>query len=94
MIRLLVNANGELRAADGDRPTDPAIVRRYLANAFGDHLAEVRQAMHTLAARYNPVELNRVGFKLYERFRPEIPPGNSGWDAKAALDARKLLAAA
>ncbi len=94
MIRLLVNANGELRAADGDRPTDPATVQRYLANAFGDHLAEVRQAMQTLAARYNLVELNRIGFKLYERFRPEIPPGNSGWGAKAALDVGKLLAAA
>jgi hypothetical protein len=38
-------------------------------------------------------ELNRIGFRLYERFRPEIPTGNEGWGAKAALDVGKILAA-
>jgi hypothetical protein len=32
----------------------PASVQRYLDNAFGDHLAEVRIAMEALAARYDP----------------------------------------
>ena len=41
-IRLLPNNDGELRAADGDQPADPAGVQRYLAKAFGDHLGEVR----------------------------------------------------
>ena len=77
-IRLLPNADGELRAADGDQPAASAPVARYLANAFGDRLAEVREAMATLAARYEPAELNRIGFRLYEMFRPEIPPGNAG----------------
>jgi hypothetical protein len=35
-IRLLPNADGELRAADGDQPSDPSAVERYLAKAFGD----------------------------------------------------------
>lgn len=61
-IRLLPNADGELRAADGEQPSDPAAVERYLAKAFGDHLAEVRSAMETLASRYDPPELNRIGF--------------------------------
>jgi hypothetical protein len=92
-IRLLPTADGELRAADGDQPADPAAVQRYLAKAFGDHLAAVWGAMDELARRHDPAELNRVGFRLYERFRPEIPPGNEGWGAKAALDVGKILAA-
>jgi hypothetical protein len=82
-----------LCAADGDQPSDPAAVERYLAKAFGDHLAEVRTAMEALAARYDPVELNRIGFRLYERFRPEVPPGNEGGGAKAVLEIEKILTA-
>jgi hypothetical protein len=92
-IRLLPTADGELRAAEGDQPANPTGVQRYLANAFGDHLNEVRTAMEELAGRYEPAELNRIGFRLYERFRPEIPPGNTGWGAKAALEVDKILSA-
>jgi hypothetical protein len=92
-IRLLPNADGELRAADGDQPTRPEAVERYLANAFGGQLAEVRAAMEVLAARYGSIELNRIGFRLYEKFRPEIPPGHTGWGAKAALETDKILSA-
>jgi hypothetical protein len=92
-IRLLPNENGELRAADGDRPADPARVQRYLAKAFGDDLDQVRQAMEERASRYDPQELNRIAFRLYERFRPEVPPGNEGWGAKAVLDIDKIRAA-
>ena len=34
-IRLLPNEDGELRAADGDQPADPAAVAKYLTKAFG-----------------------------------------------------------
>jgi hypothetical protein len=93
-IRLLPNADGELRAADGEQPSDPAAVERYLAKAFGDHQAEVRSAMETLAARYDPAELNRIGFRLYEWFRSEVPSDNEGWGVKAVLEIEKILAAA
>jgi hypothetical protein len=92
-IRLLPNADGELRAADDDQPADPVGVEHYLVQAFGDHLAEVRAAMEELAGRYDPRELNRIGFRLYEKFRPEIPHGNEGWGKKAELDVGKILAA-
>jgi hypothetical protein len=49
-IRLLPDDSGELRAADGDRPADPAAVERYIVKAFGARLAEVRTAMALLAA--------------------------------------------
>ncbi|HXE18656.1 MAG TPA: hypothetical protein VN629_03525 [Castellaniella sp.] len=92
-IRLLPNADGELRAADGDQPADPAAVQRYLAKAFGNQLDAVREAMEELAARYEPAELNRIGFRLYERFRPEIPAGNAGWGARGELETDKIRAA-
>ena len=92
-IRLLPNTDGELRAADGDQPADPEAIRRYLAKAFGSQLGEVREAMEELASRYEPAELNRIGFRLYERFRPEIPTGNAGWGARGELDIDKILAA-
>lgn len=92
-IRLLPNDDGELRAADGDQPADPGAVHRYVAKAFGNHLVDVRTAMVELAGRYEPAELNRVGFRLYEMFRPEVPPGAEGWAKKATLDTDKILAA-
>jgi hypothetical protein len=92
-IRLLPDENGELRAADGDQPADPAAVERYLVKAFGARLAEVRMAMALLAARYEAAELNRIGFRLYERFRPDVPLGNAGWAAKAVLEVDNILAA-
>jgi hypothetical protein len=52
-IRLLPNADGELRAADGEQPADPAAVEKYLTKAFGEELAAVRTAMRKLAGRYD-----------------------------------------
>ena len=85
---------GLLLAAHGDRPQSPASVRNYLARAFGDRLGEVRAVMDALAASLPPDELNRVGFKLYERFRPEVPEGVEGWGAKALLDIGRIRKAA
>jgi hypothetical protein len=45
--------------------------------------------MEVLAGRYEPAELNRIGFELYEKFRPEVPPGR----AKAALEVDKIRSA-
>jgi hypothetical protein len=88
--RLLPTEDGELRAADGDRPAGLAGVQRYLTKAFSEHLSEVRAAMEELAGSYDSAELNRVGFRLYEGFRPDVPPGAEGWGAKAMLDIQKI----
>ena len=40
--------------------------------------ASARGAMEALAAWLPPAELNRVGFRLYERFRPDVPEGAKG----------------
>ena len=79
-----------LRALDGDRAAAPRPARAYVERAFGEHLAAVRAAMDTLARSLDPDELNRVGFRLYERFRPEVPPGEKGWGAKGLLDPGKI----
>ena len=93
-IRLAATADGALRADKEGEPADPGGVRRYLARAFGERLAEVRAAMESAAAMLPPDELNRVGFRIYEAFRPEVPEGVEGWGAKGTLDVGRIAAAA
>jgi hypothetical protein len=78
--------DGVLLAADAQgRPAPAAPVQAYVARAFGPRLEEVRGAMQALAERWPPAELDRIGFRLYEAFRPEVPEGSRGWGAKGEL---------
>ena len=86
--------DGTLRVEDGGKPASAKSVRSYLARAFGERLAEVRAAREGLAASLPPEELNRVGFRLYERFRPEVPEGAQGWGAKGELRLERIREAA
>ena len=49
--------------------------------------------MMALADRYEPSKLNRIEFRLYQRFRPEVRAGSEGWAPKAVPDADNILAA-
>lgn len=55
----------------------------YISKTFGVHLTAVRAAMEDLASRFDPQELNRIGFRLYEQFRPDVPPDARGWGRRA-----------
>ena len=46
----------------------------------------VRSAMQKLAKAYKPQELAHDAYRLYERFRPDIPAGKRRWGAKGDLD--------
>jgi hypothetical protein len=89
----VVEGPGGLRAAEDGKPASAASARAYVEKAFGPHLAEAKAAMRRLAGSLPPEELNRVGFRLYERFRPEVPSGAKGWGAKGMLDLAKIEAA-
>jgi hypothetical protein len=93
-IRLTHDADGVVLAEGEGKPTPAAPVQAYLIKAFGEHLAAARKAMDDLAAQYQPEELNRIGFRLYEAFRPEVPPDVKGWGAKGVLDLAKIRDAA
>lgn len=69
---------------------DPASVDRYIHNKFGENLEEVTDALEELAKSYTPDVLNTKAFRLYEKFRPEIPKGKKGWGAKGELDLNKI----
>ena len=86
--------HGQLLAASGDGPTPAAPARAYVAKAFGKRLDEARAAMEALAASFDPKELNRVGFRLYEHFRPEVPADARGWGAKGELHPQRIREAA
>jgi hypothetical protein len=80
------NTDDGIRAERGRNPIDPDSVRRYLADKFRDDLKAVRSAMQKLARAYTPQELAHDAYRLYERFRPDIPPGKKGWEARGDLD--------
>ena len=78
-IPVLAADDGTLRAEDAGKPASARSVQSYIARAFEDRLDEARTAMEALAASLPPEELNRVGFRLYERFRSGVPRDASGW---------------
>jgi hypothetical protein len=79
-----------LRAVSKGKPDAPDAVERYLAARFGDSLAAARRAMAALAAAFPKDELAEQAYALYERFRPEVPRGATGWGAKGVLDLAAL----
>src|SRR6478672_8109860 len=93
-IRLTHDANGVVLAEGEGKPAPAAPVQAYVTKAFGEHLAAVRKTMEDLAAQYEPEKLNRIGFRLYEAFRPEVPSDVKGWGAKGILDLAKIRDAA
>src|SRR4051794_16839229 len=83
-----------LRAMNKGEPGSPAQIEKYLAGKFGERLEDARAVMAGLAAAYEPVDLYRRGFRLYEQFRPSVPVGESGWGARGELDLAKVRALA
>ena len=88
----VVRTDDGLRAVSKGKPGNPAQIERYLAGKFGERLGDAWQAMAVLAAAHEPADLYRLGFRLYEQFRPAVPTGELGWGAKGELDLRKVRA--
>ena len=86
----VVEQNGSAYALDHGKPASPRPAHAYVEKAFGEHLPAVRRAMEALADSLPADELNRVGFRLYERFRPEVPAGAAGWGKKGVLDLKLI----
>lgn len=90
----VVEDKGGIRALEKDKTASPKAAASYVERAFGANLAAVRAAMEDLAGSLDPEELNRVGFRLYDVFRPEVPAGTKGWGAKGVLDLKRIQDAA
>lgn len=93
-IPVVVTAEGLRALASGNRPITPESVERYLTGKFGSSLSGATSAMRALAKAKRPRELAKDAYGLYEKFRPTIPPGVSGWGAagELRLDLIKSLA--
>lgn len=85
-----VQTKDGLRAAIKGEEIDPESVERYLEKKFGENLADVRDALETLAKSYPPNELERSAYALYEKFRPSVPEGKKGWGAAGVLSLEKI----
>lgn len=88
------NTKQGVRAVVKDKPIEPDGVEKYLVGKFGAELQAVKKAMESLVRAFKPEELHQIAFSLYERFRPEIPAGVSGWGAKGKLDLNLILSLA
>ena len=75
-----------IEALSEETPIRPESVQKYLEGKFGDALEDVSKAMLELAKSLPPPELAEKAYTLYEKFRPEIPPGKKGWGASGKLD--------
>ena len=75
-----------LRALSGESPLRPESVQKYLDSKFGDAREDVSRAMLELAKSLPSSQLTEKAYTLYEKFRPEIPPGKKGWGASGKLD--------
>jgi len=78
------------RAVLKDETIEPNSVERYLHGKFGDHYADVKEAMTELAKAFPPAELRKKAYDLYEAFRPTIPEGVKGWGAAGSLSLSKI----
>lgn len=88
-VPVLETDNG-LRAEENGKAMNPASVERYLRQKFKEDLPEVRRAMKNLADSFEPEELEKRAFDLYEEFRPVVPEGMRGWGATGELDLMKI----
>ena len=70
------NTDDGIRAVKGAQVIEPNGVLRYLTDKFGDDLKAVRSTMQKLVKVYKPQELAHDAYRLYERFRPDIPAGD------------------
>ena len=74
------------RAISKNALVKPDAVERYLRGKFGSQLCAALSAMERLAATMSTDTLNDEAIRLYEIFRPDVPSGKPGWDAKGVLD--------
>ncbi len=74
------------RALSGESSIRPDSVQKYLESKFNDTLEDVSNALLEIAKSLPPSQLAEKAYTLYEKFRPEIPPGKKGWGAPGKLD--------
>jgi hypothetical protein len=85
-----INTTDGVRAVSKNKPIGAKCVEQYLEMRFGESLGSARAAMRDLAKAFRPEELSKNAFSLYERFRPSIPEGVTGWGAKGNLDIDRI----
>jgi hypothetical protein len=85
-----INTTEGVRAVNKRKPIEAKSVERYLESKFGESLGAARAAMRDLLKTFRPEQLSTNAFSLYEKFRPAIPEGVTGWGAKGRLDVDRI----
>jgi hypothetical protein len=84
------NTPDGVRAVSNNKPIEAKSVERYLESKFGESLGTARAAMRDLAKAFRPEQPSKNTFSPYERLRPAIPQGVTGWGAKGRLDIDRI----
>lgn len=85
-----INTTDGVRAVIKNKLIEAKGVEGYLESKFGESLGTARAAMRDLAKAFRPEQLMKNSFMLYEKFRPAIPGGVTGWGAKGNLDIDRI----
>ncbi|CEM12626.1 unnamed protein product [Vitrella brassicaformis CCMP3155] len=74
-------------------PIAPESTYNSLGEKFGTHIGDVYALMARLANAYPQGELSAgpLSYRLYERFRPDIPKGQEGWGAVGGLRLQTMV---
>ncbi|KAI7504481.1 hypothetical protein KC367_g985 [Hortaea werneckii] len=84
--------DGQALVGDGPKPSNEGA----LSKKFGQDQYEMakrafQDALDSWKGRES--ELNREAFKMYEEFRPTVPPGQKGWGRKGQLNLESVKSA-
>jgi len=85
-----INTAEGVRAVINDKTIEGKRGERNLESKLGQSLDPVRAAMRDLVKAFRPERLMENAFTLYEKFRPAIPEGVTGWGAKGKLDIDRI----
>jgi hypothetical protein len=88
-VPVVKTADG-VRAVTKNKPIEPQSVEQYLEMRFGESLGTALAAMRDLAKAFQPEQLSKNAFSLYEKFRPAIPEGVTGWGVKGNLEIDRI----
>jgi hypothetical protein len=85
-----VSTTARVRAVIKNKPIELKSVETYPESDSGESFGTVRATTREVAKALRPEELSKKAFNLYEKFRPAIPEGVTGWRAKGTLDSVRM----
>ena len=86
-----IKSGDEVFAIDkGTNALKSVPIQAYLSRAFSSRLPDAEHGLKQLAESFSAEEIGGEAYRLYERFRPNVPQGQQGWGKKGLLELDRL----